>query len=491
LNSSGLGLSICLRLVDEHISKATTSSVGGNAYPQNLTIILTTRSASKSITTLSTLAAHLSKYSPEQQELVSFQPESVDLTSLLSVRRLARKLLADGRDEKEGGVPYLNAVICNAGIGGWIGIDWPRAIWTVTVDLVQSVTFPTFKLSSVGNVTARQLPDSGYGKENRGGLAGQDNAGWNDIANGTTGETGSEHGEGEPPLGEVFTANLFGHYMLSHYLMPLLSSPSLPEPHRGRVIFTSSIESGISHFTLSDPQGLVSPAAYESSKRMTDTLALTSRLPSTQHWVNSFLTPSPSLNFSLNLESSKTKLSNKPPPSSPPQPQKPQDPDAMMGAKPKIYVTHPGICATAIVPLPFILNLAMIAAMYFARLLGSPWHTTSSYLGATAPVWLALSDQRTLDDFETPPGGQDVTRPIKWGSSASVLGRECVRPTEVEGWGFQGLETDEVEGKKGRKRGARVASVEEREGFEETGRGVWRYMEGLRTEWENRLEEAD
>ncbi len=162
-----------------------------------------------------------------------------------------------------------------------------------------------------------------------------------------------------------------------------------------------------------------------------------------------------------------------------------------MGAKPKIYVTHPGICATAIVPLPFILNLAMIAAMYFARLLGSPWHTTSSYLGATAPVWLALSDQRTLDDFETPPGGQDVTRPIKWGSSASVLGRECVRPTEVEGWGFQGLETDEVEGKKGRKRGARVASVEEREGFEETGRGVWRYMEGLRTEWENRLEEAD
>jgi 3-keto steroid reductase len=389
------------------------------------------------------------------------------LTQLLSVRRLARHLNAT--------VPYLNAVICNAGISGWIGIDWPKAIWTVLTDLVQSVTFPQFKLSGTGFLTGRQLPSSNENKEKEEPASGKA------IPNGPANKAKQQ--DDEPPLGEVFTANLFGHYMLSHWLMPLLSSEKLSEGHEGRVILVSSIEAATSHFSLEDPQSLLANESYESSKRMTDILALTSRLPSTQTWVSSFLSPASS-------------------PSLPNSKSNPASTSTITGVPPKIYVTHPGVCATAIVTLPWILNLAMIAAMYLARLFGSPWHPTSSYLGATAPVWLALADQSTLDNFETPrpsdsntPSKSDkgaaTTRTIKWGSSTDWKGQESVKPTEVEGWGFMGLPSDAVERKKGRRRGAKPASKEEREAFEETGRGVWRYMEGLRESWEERLAGVD
>jgi 3-keto steroid reductase len=380
-------------------------------------------------------------------------------------------------------MPYLNSVICNAGIGGWTGINWPLAIWTVLTDLVQSVTWPPFKMSVRGLVTPKQLPKHISKNEK----IASENA---TESNGLLSASHDENEEDEPPLGEVFTANLFGHYMLSHWLMPLLSSPNLPSAHSGRVIFITSIEGMSHHLSLSDPQCLYSTESYESSKRMTDVMVLTSRLPSTQLWVERFLAPAP-------LDS--THYSNV---QEPPQPPK----------VPKLYVSQPGICATSIVPLPFILNLAMIAAMYLARFLGSPWHPTSPYKGATAPVWLALSPQETLDAFETPPHhpttpstkhsklqdginmndhagpGVRATRPIKWGSSTDYFGHESVRPTEVERWGFMGLASDDVERRKGRKRGAKAATAEERETFEEVGRGVWKYLEELRGEWEGRLE---
>lgn len=132
--------------------------------------------------------------------------------------------------------------------------------------------------------------------------------------------------------------------------------------------------------------------------------------------------------------------------------------------------------------------LLMILATYIARWLGSPWHTIRPYIGATAPVWLALSPQETLDEMESKERGKG-----KWGSATDWRGRERVMRTEVEGWGYGGviggIEEIGREGKKGRMRGVEAMTREKREAFEELGRVCWREMEELRKEWERRLNE--
>ncbi len=60
--------------------------------------------------------------------------------------------------------------------------------------------------------------------------------------------------------------------------------------------------------------------------------------------------------------------------------------------------------------------------------------------------------------------------------------------TVVEGWGLGGrMGEEEVAGRIGSKRGFREVTREDREDFEELGRGCWREMEGLRVAWEERL----
>lgn len=140
-----------------------------------------------------------------------------------------------------------------------------------------------------------------------------------------------------------------------------------------------------------------------------------------------------------------------------------------------MYVVHPGICATAIVPLPFILQILMTLAFYLARWLGSPWHTIRPYKGACAPTWLALGSDEELDAACHERSSVGVAhemhnnidnnsswgRPRKWGSGTDRAGRERVLKTAVEGEG--------------------------EEGWEELGRQCWAQMESLRQEWEERL----
>jgi 3-keto steroid reductase len=145
---------------------------------------------------------------------------------------------------------------------------------------------------------------------------------------------------------------------------------------------------------------------------------------------------------------------------------------AAAGNPPKIYLAHPGICSISFLPLPFILFYCMTLGFYIARWIGSPWHTVELYLGACAPVWLALAPQDELDMME----GHDRQRKAKWGSSTDRRGRERVRRTEVEGYtsvrdgNGDGSEKEEI-------------SPE----FEELGRTCWMQMEALREEWEKRL----
>lgn len=389
---------------------------------ESLVLIITTRDKKKGDATVEILEAHLRKICRQHerslpgvtqllQGRIHFRQERLDLLSLVSVQKLSRKLLET--------TPKLHVVICNAGIGGWTGINWPLAIWSILTKWRTAVTWPTYKLSGRGWIAKPQIPAKD-GKL-----------------------------QDEPPLGEVFCANFFGHYLLGHYLAPLLARHSKSEGTRGRLIWTSSLEAYAHTLDTNDLQGITSEdAAYESSKRLTDVMAITSRLPATCHAVDQYL----------------------------------DLPDESGTTKPLIYVTHPGITATAIFVLPLVLEYAMIAAFYIARWLGSQWHPLTPEKGAVAMVWLALAKQSTLDAMEDKEGVG------KWGSATDALGHERVERTEVAGWGWGGKAVENR--RNGRDPFAKDVTKEDRRKFEDDGRTCWEDMEALRREWEDRLRSA-
>ncbi|KAI4122625.1 MAG: hypothetical protein LQ338_005703 [Usnochroma carphineum] len=409
-NGSGLGYAICCRLIDEFIRTRPSS--------HSLRLIITTRSRTKSHDTITGLKDHIFRTRKhhklnEKTPLVAkiyLQAEQVDLCNLRSVQALASKLLRS--------LPKLDTIVLNAGLGGFTGIDWPLAFWTILINFPRSVTYPTYKLSHVGDVTGSQFPSASL-----------------------------PPGKREPDLGTVFCSNVFGHYLLVHGIEQLLcNSTGTP----GRVIWIGSLEAYPSAFSIDDIQGLSSPSAYESSKRLTDILALSSSLSSTQPFIRQFLPP--------------------------PRHHRP----------PKQYVTHPGICATNIVSLHWILVWIMTAILYIARWVGSPWHTVTPYKGACAPVWVALASQEELDALEENEGAG------KWGSCVNVQGEERAIRTEVQGWGIGGRVGDNV-GLPKRRRPNEVEDLteEDRKSFEMLGRDCWQSMERLRQEWEGLLQEDD
>ncbi|KAL4882012.1 hypothetical protein BJY04DRAFT_52550 [Aspergillus karnatakaensis] len=415
--NSGLGYSICCRLADEFLTSRQNDLL-------SLTVVFTTRSSRKGNDTLRSLQNYLRTREPSAAARVTFVPENADLCNLLSVRALSRRLNKN--------FPKLDAVVLNAGIGGWTGLNWPLAVWTVVTDLVHAVSWPAFKIAPAGVITDKQT---------------------------------SFLEDKEPRLGNVFCANVFGHYMLTHNVMPLLHKSGSPKGP-GRVIWVSSHEATIKLFDFDDIQGLRTVTPYESSKTLTDVLSLTSNLPSTAPWVKAFYS---------------TDFTNSDPASS------------ESYQAPNTYLSHPGVCATAIVPLALPLHYAMIAACWLARLLGSPWHNLTSYVGAHAIVWFVLAAQSTLDTAEEPyirhGGGR-----AKWGTSTTRTGRVVVASTEVEGWGYGGVVGPafvEEDRHRRRKRGATDLTKEEKEQFEELGRKCWQHMEELRVQWDEILDKEE
>ena len=393
-----------------------------------MTIIFTTRSPKKSEETLEKFQRQLSSFgtsfaAQRFTRRVHLQPENVDLTSLLSIRALCQKLLLSN-------IPKLDAVIFNAGVSGTVALNWPLAFYQLCFDFLECMTRPLFKIQSVGSLTQQQFPGGG-----------------------------SEQGIQEPPLGEVFCANVFGHYVLGHGLMSLLRACDPQAP--GRLIWISSIDVAANSYNPDDFQGLESPSAYSHGKRLTDLLALSANSqPATAKVVDGYLDPP---RFpGLRGETRPTK------------------------SEPQILVAHPGVCCTNIVPLQFLLFYMMVLASYLARWLGSPWHPVSTYNGAVSPVWLALVSKDELDE-------KSRTGQAKWGSAIDRWGNCRVEKTDVDSWGVDGSgkEIDwwcrTIFGTLGRAPGFKDATKEDVETFVADGARAWREMEELRQTWDGLL----
>jgi 3-keto steroid reductase len=494
-SNSGLGFAIAGRLIDEFLSSPSTPP------NKHLVLILCTRSPIKSRYTISRLRAHLRvlidspAYSREPRkkakaegreykwedivERVHFLGVQADLCDLQSVYALADQLVngtvgspdatrmdggklphgspgtqsysegirqdSSALSQKPGSsgyqrswgwglsgirLPRLDVIALNAGIGGWTGVSWFRAVGDILWDVVDATTWPRFKLSTVGAVVKAQLPSE-------------------DEKSGS----GEQH---EPPLGQVFCSNVFGHYILAHELMPLLSRPASADSRTGgKIIWISSIEAVSDVFSIDDIQGLQSPRPYESTKRLTDVLSLTSDLPSVTRISAPF------------YDSTRTVTA----------------PAKSSGAlvKPKMYTTHPGVFTSDIMPLPAVLMLFWGYVALVARWFGSPWHPADPYKAAVAPVWAALAEPELLEDM----GGTSA----KWGSATDFWGAERVMKTEVDGWGWDGKVGAVVEGerRKGRHKHAVDLTDESRVEFEVLGGQCWKQMEELRKEWEGLL----
>jgi 3-keto steroid reductase len=399
---------------------------------------------------------------------VTFEPELLDLCNILSVQRAAKRL----RQKHE----KIDSIILNAGIGGWTGIDFYKAFKQFFRDGIYFVTKPEFKTGSVGAVSPPQLPKEKQNKDIK-EAANADVKQANGVADARV----------EPQLGEVFTANTFGHYLLVHYLMPLLLRPAGEEP--GRVIWVGTLEAYDKTFSMDDFQGMKTSVSYESSKRLSDVLSLTASAPSSRPYTTTYfstgsvrpssraitsaiedesLTPrKASLRASTRARSStpngrassRTSSPRRAPTSSSP---------AMIA--PTMYTSHPGMVVTDIVQIYWLLVYAWVAVMYFARWYGSPWHNTQPYSGATAMTHLALAPKSQLDAFANGDGAA-----IKWGSATNWRGSERVKLTEV----------DQLYDDKGQSYGQ-----EARERFFGQGREAWRRMEELRVEWEQRLKDS-
>ncbi|KAF2153944.1 hypothetical protein K461DRAFT_292637 [Myriangium duriaei CBS 260.36] len=401
--NSGLGYSTCCRLIDEFLSTRPAS--------QSLHLIFTTRDAPKSTATLRRLQSHLSRtirsvYGSAastqpirtlHEARITLEGETLDLCKLATVKACARRLVERGLK--------IDVVVLNAGIGGWTGMDWPLAIWSVLSHPLEGTTFPCFKLGDRGKLCKPQ------------------------------------RGPGEPALGEVFAANVFGHYLLCHWLGDVLRG--------GRVVWTSSVEVFTHSFEVGDVQGLGTDAAYDSSKRLTEILALTSGEEECKRWVERWFPGE---------------------------------------HRPEQYLAHPGVCLTPISGIPLVMTWLQLIAFYIVRWIGSPWHPIEPYKGAVSAVWLALASKETLEKLEGAEGK------AKWGAATDRFGGERVVRTEVDGWGWGGKKGDASDKtwrlKQRWWRPEVVRKEDSADEFRRLGAEAWKEMEELRVTWEEILKDV-
>ncbi|KAK2590382.1 3-keto-steroid reductase [Conoideocrella luteorostrata] len=447
--NSGIGLGIVQNLINDFLNSRSLTS--------HLIVIPTTRSRSKCLSCIRECREYAVKAARTSRGLASragadynwqdavhrihILSLSVDLCDLRAIKKLAHTLRyatvsnpegLDGEYIRNVRIPRLDSIICNAAYGGWSGLDWPKLIWTfLSKGLIQMASYPDFKVA-LPTCILNERPMLNYPLK--------------------------------PLLGEVFCACVFGHYMLVHNLLPLLSRSS-KDQIPGRIIWSSSVEAVRRVFNIEDIQCFKRLEAYESAKRLIDLLSITYSLPAARPYSSQFLT------IDDDDEATRKQV-----------------------VKPKLYLTHPGIVASALFPLPWFLFWLYELTLAICRWAGSPWHTGDGYSGAKAATWIALQDQEALDNSNA--------ERVKWGSIRDASLRVDVKKTEVEGWGWDGtpetadtIAADTAVGlfrkSIGRRTGVQDATAEDIAEFEEVGAQCWQQLEQLRAQWEEIIEQED
>ena len=200
--NSNLGLNIAYRLLHE-IDPST-----------NLTLIVTSRTLPRVKDVITDIKNFSRKHVPERTGWLEFDYLLVDFTDNVSILSASEELR-----KKFSHIDYL---FLNAAQGCYDGIDWIQAFKCISINLLDAVTFPNYKIQRVG-VKSRD------------------------------------------DMGLVFQGNVFGPYYFVHRIKSLLS-------RGGKIIWISSIMSDPKYLSFNDLQLLLSPEPYEGSKRLVDLL---------------------------------------------------------------------------------------------------------------------------------------------------------------------------------------------------------------------------
>lgn len=249
------------------------------------------------------------------------------------------------------------------------GVDYVRATLDIFANPVKALTTPEFKLQTQGEIVLQ-------GPKPHGGKRSISN-----NAEEAQGDMRKAHG-----LGLIWAANVFGHYLIVQGLLSLLTRGGVRKGERARVIWTSSLDGHARSLDVHDIQCVRGKELYESSKRLTDVLALT--------WPDAA-----AASFVQGKEVDRKRL-------------------------PRFYLTHPAVCATNIAGQHPVMWYIMLLMFYIVRLVcGSPWHPITAWKGNAANIWVGTEKEEVLEQKGK----------TKWGSACGRFGKEMVRETETEG----------------------------------------------------------
>jgi 3-keto steroid reductase len=238
--NSGVGFGICQRLLEQLATKGSpdahaswiTSPPGSSEQPvcDGLTLIMACRSLKRAEAAKIKLEQSFRRFVQECKKLEGYDGHAerfaanvmidiiyLDLALVKSVFQFAETVSQR--------YPYVSHLICNAGVAGMIGIDWPVAFKQILTSPLAAFTAPEYNLQVAGEISV-------------------DGLGW------------------------VWQCNVFGHFVLFRSLQPILkrSPPSLG----GRVIWMSSIESSPKFYDSDDWQLKKTNHPYEPSKYQID-----------------------------------------------------------------------------------------------------------------------------------------------------------------------------------------------------------------------------
>lgn len=200
--TSNLGVNIAYRLLDLLPDET------------NVTLIVTSRTLPRVKDVITQIREYYREKYPTRKGELEFDYLLVDFANMVSVLSAIHEL-----NKKFSKIDYL---FINAALGVYSGIDWVQATKAVFTNILDAVTFPTYKLQRVG-------------------------------VKSTDG------------MGMLFQANVFGPYYLLYKIRHLLKNG-------GRVVWISSVMANPKCLSFDDLQLLRSPEPYEGSKRLMDLL---------------------------------------------------------------------------------------------------------------------------------------------------------------------------------------------------------------------------